>query len=302
MPHSTTLIVILAAICGFLVAAGGGFALGYSFAASAPNRLLRRAGRNTTRCLTEARKATDIATRFCEAVAAATTATEQQFALIAECQRRLSEAVGKLRPLSQPSAVSEPVKIEWIMEPLDRETELPNADALQANLARLLAAAKDKPRGGILLVSLDGLDRIRQRIDRKDLASLRSSAARVLRRLLRDEDLACSLDESTFVLLMPDRDTPNALTQAVAVREAFRCHPFRIGTDGPELLVTASFGFTPALPADEPSLLLDRAEAAVTRSRRCGRNRLHAFDHLDSRFSLIPTSQESGQQLTALTS
>lgn len=302
MPHSTTIIVSVAAICGFLVAAAGGFAIGYAFAASAPTRLLRRAGRDASRCLSEASKATDIATRLCDAVAAATTATEQQFTALQECQRRLTAAVGKLRPVSQPVAPSEPAPIQWIMDPLDRETELPNAEALRTNLARLLSAVKDKPQGGLLLVSLDGLDRLRQRIDKKDLAALRGSAARVLRRLVRDEDLACSLDESTFAVLMPDLEPASALTQVLAARETFRSHPFRMGGDGPELLVTASFGFTPALPADEPSLLLDRAEAAVARSRRCGRNRLHAFDHLDGRISLITASPESGQRLVALPS
>lgn len=300
MPQTMTLIVALAAAVGFLVAAAGGFLVGYRYAASAPTRLLRRAGRDTERCLTQATSAVDLAGRLCAAVAAATTATEQQITALLERQRCLAEAIVQLRPQTRAIAFAESGKIEWIMEPLDRETELPNSIAFEANIGRLLAAAKDHPRAGILLVSLDGLDRLRRRIEEKDLVAVRRSAARLLCRTVREDDLACCLDEATFALVMPDADPAEALSQAVAAREAFRSHPFRIGADGPELLVTASFGFTPVLPADEVRLLLDRAEAGVARSRRCGRNRLHAYEPHDCRISLVPDAPQLIPQSVAV--
>ncbi|HEX6986224.1 MAG TPA: GGDEF domain-containing protein, partial [Planctomycetaceae bacterium] len=175
--------------------------------------------------------------------------------------------------------------VEWLREPSDRETELPDRVAFDGNLARLLAATSAAPRGGVLLVSVDEADRLRRRIGDGGVAAIRRSVARVLCRAIRDGDLACRLDEGTFAVLFADPEPADAVAQAAAVREAFRGHPFRTGPDGPELLVTASFGFTPALPGDEPRLLLDRGRAAVARSRRWGRNRLHVYEPQSGRFS-----------------
>ena len=287
MSNGTSLILGAAAVAGFLIAAAGGFSMGYRFAQSAPSRLLRRAGRDSDRCLSQATTAIDMAGTLCEAVAAATVATERQMAALFERQQRLSEAIGRLHSSFRSAAAPESREIQWQSEPVDRETDLPDRTAFDENVSRLVAAASDSVRGGILLVSLDGIERLRDRIGESRLAAVRHSVARVLCRAGRDSDLTCRFDANTFAILLPDMDDRAALAQVSDVRDAFRSHPFQLGADGPELLVTASFGFTPAVPGDEARLALDRAQAGVVRSRRWGRNRLHGYEPQTGRFVLI---------------
>jgi PleD family two-component response regulator len=45
----------------------------------------------------------------------------------------------------------------------------------------------------------------------------------------------------------------------------------------PELVVTASFGVSPAVEVDDPERLLARADAALYEAKRNGRNRSHSL-------------------------
>ncbi len=287
MVDGMTLALGTAATMGIVVAAAGGYSVGYRSAATAPARLIRRAGRDSERCLSEAAAAIDVAGRLCDAVAGASAATERQIATIAERHDHLAEALSRLRMTIRTSDPAAAAKIEWNREPLDAETELPNRSAFEANIEIFRAQTKNAPLGGVLFISLDDAVRLRKRVGEGNYRNVCQSVARVLCRAGRELDLACRIDGETFALLMPDPDPHDALDHANAVRDTFRKHPFRLGPDGPECLVTASFGFTPVLASDESRLIMDRARAAVSRSRRWGRNRLHGYDPAGRGFSLI---------------
>lgn len=282
MTHETILSMGAAAVAGLGVAAAGGFAVGYRAGASRPERLLRQAGRETGRCLDEAAAAIDLAGRFCDAAANAAKLAEGQIAALVERQKKLGESIGRLLAGARSAAMRPRPEIAWKAGPLDPLTQLPNREGFEANLARLVSAAGE-PHGGVLLVSLDGIDRLATRIRDAGVEEIRKSVARVLCRAGREQDLACVLDRGDFAVLLPDAASDEALAQAAAIRDAFRGHPFRLGADGPEVLVTASYGFTPVLPGDEPRVLLDRLNAAAIRARRWGRNRFYAFDAASSR-------------------
>lgn len=287
MVDVTTLAFGAAALIGFAVAAAGGYVAGHRSATAAPARLIRRAGRDSEKCLIEAATAVDVAGRLCEAVANASIATDRQIEVLVERQTRLSEAISWLRKSSRSSDVMTAVEVEWIRATVDPETELPNRETFDANIALLMARAAARPRGGLLFVSIDDAARLRNRIGETGFRSVIKSVSRVLCRAGRSVDLVCRIDNETFAVLMSDEPPADSLSNANSVRDAFRNHPFRLGADGPECLVTASFGFTPVLPSDELRLITDRALAAVTRSQRCGRNRLHAYDAAISGFSLV---------------
>lgn len=286
MTHDTFLALGAAALVGVAVATGGGFFVGYRMGASRPARLLRRARRNTEHCLTEAASAIDLAGRFCEAVLSSARIVETQVAPLVERQHRLSDTIGRLLSSTKSAPAREPVEVSWQREPVESETQLPDRTGFEANVTKI--ASPDRPRGGVLLVSLDGLDRLRGRIGPTGLSEVRRTVARVLCRAGREQDLACILDGNSFAVLLPDADPEDALGQAARIRDVFRGHPFRLGIEGPEVLVTASYGFTPVLPADEPRLVLDRVEAAVARARRWGRNRFYAYDPAASRLVQVP--------------
>jgi diguanylate cyclase (GGDEF)-like protein len=254
---------------------------------SAPNRLLRRASRNSERCLSEAESAIDLAGRLCDAVANVCAVAENRLTGLIEQQNRLAESLGRLRTSSAAATSASAVELEWSREPADPETGLPSRTAFEANAKGLMARAKAGPAGGVLLVAIDDTERLRSRVGETHYRELAKSIARVLCRSARDADLVCRLDGETYAILMSDSHPSDALAAAHHVREAFRSHPFRLGSEGPECLVTASFGQTPVLPSDELRLMTDRARAAVTRSRRYGRNRLHAYDPADSSFTLV---------------
>jgi diguanylate cyclase (GGDEF) domain len=107
-------------------------------------------------------------------------------------------------------------------------------------------------------------------------AVLREFAAR-LKRNIRGVDLACRLGGEEFVVLMPDTDIHQAEAVAERVRQAMAEKPFGVGTPR-DLSVTVSVGVSIRESlADTPESLIKRADVALYRAKREGRNRV-VFD------------------------
>ena len=94
----------------------------------------------------------------------------------------------------------------------------------------------------------------------------------------RDEDLLCRYSNDTLALLMPMVDTTTGRLLAQKIRDSVRSFHFRLEESGPEVFVSASYGFTVCEPADNGDLVVNRAGNAVSRSQRRGRNQLHLHD------------------------
>ena len=101
---------------------------------------------------------------------------------------------------------------------------------------------------------------------------------RVVLRAARDADSVCHYNGSTFGVLMPNVDDSTGRKLAEAIRQTVRQYHFRLDESGPEVLVTASFGYTTCLPDDNHDLALNRAGNALAKSERRGRNQLHVHD------------------------
>ncbi|MDB5585889.1 MAG: PleD family two-component system response regulator [Devosia sp.] len=98
-----------------------------------------------------------------------------------------------------------------------------------------------------------------------------------LKRNIRGVDLACRFGGEEFVVLMPDTDFGQAEAVAERVREAVADRGFEVGTARP-LTVTVSVGVTlQESLADTPETLIKRADVALYRAKREGRNRV-VFD------------------------
>jgi two-component system cell cycle response regulator len=107
-------------------------------------------------------------------------------------------------------------------------------------------------------------------------AVLREFAAR-LKRNIRGVDLACRFGGEEFVVLMPDTDMIQAEAVAERVRHAIAERVFEVGAGRP-LTVTVSAGVTlNESAADTPESLIKRADVALYRAKREGRNRV-VFD------------------------
>jgi len=107
-------------------------------------------------------------------------------------------------------------------------------------------------------------------------AVLKEFAVR-LKRNIRGVDLACRFGGEEFVVLMPDTDYNQAEMVAERVRQSIAERSFEVNAGRP-LSVTVSAGVTlNESLADTPELLIKRADVALYRAKREGRNRV-VFD------------------------
>lgn len=106
-------------------------------------------------------------------------------------------------------------------------------------------------------------------------AVLREFAARISQNV-RGVDMACRLGGEEFVVVMPDTDVAYAFMVAERLRQRVGEEPFDVG-DGRTINVTVSIGIgVTEGPNDAPSDLLERADHALYRAKRDGRNRVVA--------------------------
>lgn len=107
-------------------------------------------------------------------------------------------------------------------------------------------------------------------------AVLKEFASR-LKRNIRGVDLACRFGGEEFVVLMPDTDFSQAELVAERVRQSISERVFEVNAGRP-LSVTVSAGVTLNESAsDTPESLIKRADVALYRAKREGRNRV-VFD------------------------
>lgn len=171
------------------------------------------------------------------------------------------------------------VRVTWTKKPTDAVSELPDRTAFDASLASLLEAGHRAGQTSHLLVlKMDRLTSLSSRVGIAGVHSLTRKLAALVCRTVRDEDLVCQIGEDKLAVLLKGTDHETGDRLARSVRDAIRSHRFRVDQEGPEVLVTASFGLTVCLPEDSPDLVLDRAAHALAKSERLGRNQLHVHD------------------------
>ena len=96
-----------------------------------------------------------------------------------------------------------------------------------------------------------------------------------IRKSIRNIDLACRYGGEEFVIVMPETDIAVAAMVAERIRRRIATEPFAI-QEGMRLLdVTISIGIAAlAGPADTAAAVLKRADTALYRAKRDGRNRV----------------------------
>ena len=93
---------------------------------------------------------------------------------------------------------------------------------------------------------------------------------------VRGIDLACRYGGEEFVVVMPDTDLSFAYMVAERLRQSVADSPFNVSVAGKELTVTISIGVATSETGDTPEVLLKRADQALYRAKRDGRNRVIA--------------------------
>src|SRR6185312_6896004 len=107
-------------------------------------------------------------------------------------------------------------------------------------------------------------------------AVLREFARRV-QKAVRGIDVACRLGGEEFVLAMPETDASLALLVAERLRQKIASEGFRLTEQREPIEVTVSIGIAAvAGPGDSSEALVRRADEALYRAKRNGRNRVAA--------------------------
>ena len=173
----------------------------------------------------------------------------------------------------------EELPVVWVRTPEDFTTGLPARAAFEANLAHLLErGVQTDSESGLLLVRLDKADQLKARFGSTGIENFLKKMAALIIRSVRDQDVVCRYAFDTFALLLPDIDDETGHRIAQVIRNTVRNHHFRLDEKSPEVLVTASFGYTRCRPEDNTALTLDRVSDALTQSFHRGRNQLHVHD------------------------
>lgn len=160
----------------------------------------------------------------------------------------------------------------------DELTGLYNRRYFDRHLSLLLDKAREQERDmAVMLIDMDFFKSVND-THGHDIgdAVLKEFAVR-LRRNIRGVDLACRFGGEEFVVLMPDTDYRQAQNVAERVRTAVAERAFEMGTRQP-LAVTVSVGVAlNETEMDTPEMILKRADVALYRAKREGRNRV-VFD------------------------
>jgi two-component system cell cycle response regulator len=158
----------------------------------------------------------------------------------------------------------------------DGLTGLHNRRYLERHLATLVlqAVARGKPLS-LLVLDIDYFKTINDTYGHAAGDEVLREFSRRLRKAVRGIDLACRLGGEEFVIAMPDTDAALALLVGERLRQKIAGEPFQIADNPGGLAVTASIGVSSLDGAeDTPTALLKRADGALYRAKRDGRNRV----------------------------
>jgi len=94
---------------------------------------------------------------------------------------------------------------------------------------------------------------------------------------IRGIDLACRFGGEEFVVVMPDTDVAYAYSVAERLRKSIETTPIEISRAPGKLSITISIGIAAAISeSDSAEDLLHRADQALYRAKKTGRNRVVA--------------------------
>lgn len=271
-----------------------GFLVGYGSAQLRERREQKRARKGLTRLFETARKSLDATLEVCGLLEKAPESAllPEEAESLSRRSQGLLESVSRIVKRHRPATVEEVAgggkdlakkpateKLEWLDSDLNSVTGLPNAASFRSNLELLCDHARETEQiAGVLAVQIDKLASLRTRFGNAGADSLLKRLGFLVCRSVRDEDLVCQAGSDRIIVLLPGIESDEGAKVARAVREAIRDYQFRVDEHGPEVLVTASFGYVACQPDDHPEMVLDRAANALTKSQRLGRNQLHVHD------------------------
>jgi two-component system cell cycle response regulator len=169
---------------------------------------------------------------------------------------------------------------QHLLEPAiaDPLTALHNGPYMERHLATLVdhAVASGKSLA-VLALDIDFFKAINDEYGRGAGDDVLREFAGRLRKSIRGVDLACRSGGEDFIVLMPGANRAVAAKAAERLRRRIASEPFQIQAASQPVEVTVSVGISGLTgPEDTPAKLLKRADEALYRAQRDGRNRVVA--------------------------
>jgi two-component system cell cycle response regulator len=160
----------------------------------------------------------------------------------------------------------------------DGLTGLHNRRYLERHLTTLVqqATARDKPLS-VLVLDIDHFKAINDGYGHAVGDEVLREFSRRLRKTVRGIDLACRMGGEEFVIAMPETDAALAIVVAERLRHRIATERFSIPDTGESIEVTVSIGISSLHSTiDTPETLIKRADSAMYRAKKSGRNRIAA--------------------------
>ncbi|MBV9571202.1 MAG: PleD family two-component system response regulator [Alphaproteobacteria bacterium] len=184
----------------------------------------------------------------------------------------------QLRKKSYADRLRHNMQLSLEMAITDQLTGLHNRRYMSRHLDTLLTSAERAERPlAFLIMDIDHFKAVNDTYghDSGDEV-LREFASRISANV-RGIDLACRYGGEEFVVVMPDTDVDFAATVAERLRRSVESVPFAISREPHKLNITISIGIAASdETGDTADALLHRADKALYRAKREGRNRVVA--------------------------
>jgi len=160
----------------------------------------------------------------------------------------------------------------------DQLTGLYNRRYMSSHVDTLVATALETKKPlSLLIMDIDFFKAVNDTYGHPVGDEVLRSFAQRLRANVRGIDLACRYGGEEFVVIMPETDVAYAYTVAERLRQAVADVPFPVSCSETGLPVTVSIGVTSIeRPDDTSDSILKRADQALYRAKRDGRNRVVA--------------------------
>ncbi len=181
-------------------------------------------------------------------------------------KRRYTERLRDNMQLSLELAITDPL------------TGLHNRRYMESHLGTLVAqsAARGKPLT-VLVLDIDYFKSVNDTYGHDGGDDVLREFALRLKKLIRGIDLACRYGGEEFVVVMPETDMGVATIVAERLRRRIAGEPFPVAQGTRSLNLTISIGLAALdAPSDTAATLLKRADQALYRAKRDGRNRVVA--------------------------
>ncbi|WP_299461650.1 diguanylate cyclase [uncultured Gimesia sp.] len=285
---------------GLLIAVSLGFTAGYFFGKGAPARNFRRAKKHIQSCFQHVKETLDTAQSACALLEKfpGMLLTKEQSSELNRKRSNLLDLINRLverkfsdqeqiQPEKKPDKKKPQVfpAMQWVFEPEQSHLKLPDTIAFEANLEMmLLAGTSTELTSGLLLVQMNQSEQLKERFGIMAPVKFMKTLSRLVLHKIRDEEIICLWKADTLAILFPGVPMNEGQSNAETIRDAIRHHHFRLESDSPEVVVTASLAYITCVPGDSAELVLDRGLHALAKSQKKGRNQLiiqdsHSYEH-----------------------